>query len=80
MDDGLVKEFDEVPTLMGRRESTFRAMVVEAGLDGSPAISRSASAASLTNNGSSPGDDRGRGLGRGLNTFVKKYQDDYGLK
>lgn len=84
MDDGLVKEFDEVPSLMGRKESTFRAMVVEAGLDGSPAISRSASAVSLnTNNDGSPGDGTrtgGRGVVRGLNTFVKKYQDDYGLK
>jgi len=78
MDDGLVKEFDEVPSLMGRKESTFRAMVVEAGLDESPAISRSPSAVSLNGNGSSPGD--GRGVMRGLNTFVKKYQDDYGLK
>jgi ABC-type multidrug transport system fused ATPase/permease subunit len=82
MDDGLVKEFDEVPSLMGRKESTFRAMVVEAGLDGSPAMSRSASAVSLVSkNGSSPGDNSGgRGVMRGFNTFVKKYKDDYGLK
>jgi ABC-type multidrug transport system fused ATPase/permease subunit len=79
MDDGLVKEFDEVPSLMGRKESTFRAMVVEAGLDGSPAISRSASAASLNKNGSSPGEGKKGGL-RGMDTFKKVMKDDYGLK
>ena len=31
MEDGLVKEFDSVPTLMGRTASTFRRMVTSAG-------------------------------------------------
>lgn len=46
MEDGLVKEYDTVPNLMGNRTSTFRSMVVEAGLE-SPSLSRAASAADL---------------------------------
>ena len=33
MDSGVVAEFDTVPTLMANAKSSFRAMVVEAGLD-----------------------------------------------
>ena len=49
MEAGVVKEFDEVPRLMGRRGSTFRGMVVEAGLEGAAggAMSRAASLARL---------------------------------
>jgi ABC-type multidrug transport system fused ATPase/permease subunit len=46
MEDGLVKEYDTVPNLMGNRTSTFRSMVMEAGLE-SPSLSRAASAADL---------------------------------
>lgn len=31
MEDGVVKEYDSVPRLMGRTESTFRRMVTSAG-------------------------------------------------
>lgn len=49
MEDGVVKEYDSVAGLMGRRESTFRGMVVEAGLEGvaSGSMSRIASKARL---------------------------------
>lgn len=49
MDGGVVGEYDSVPGLMGRAQSTFRRMVVEAGLEGaaSATISRKASLASL---------------------------------
>lgn len=49
MEGGVVKEFDAVPRLMGRTESTFRGMVLEAGLEGAAAgtMSRIASAAAL---------------------------------
>jgi ABC-type multidrug transport system fused ATPase/permease subunit len=47
MDDGLVKEFDAVPALMGRRDSSFRAMVMEAGAEPSPASSRVPSSGDL---------------------------------
>lgn len=49
MEGGLVKEFDSVPSLMGRQKSTFRGMVVEAGLEGSASgvASRAASRAAL---------------------------------
>lgn len=49
MESGVVKEFDAVPRLMGRSESTFRGMVLEAGLEGAAAgtMSRIASAAAL---------------------------------
>ena len=49
MEGGVVKEFDAVPRLMGRSESTFRGMVVEAGLEGAAAgaMSRITSAARL---------------------------------
>ena len=80
MEDGVVKEYDSVPRLMGRGDSTFRAMVVEAGLE-SPSMSRSASAAALAEAGS--GDEDGGGSGRrapqSINTFTKKMQG-YGVK
>jgi hypothetical protein len=49
MDGGVVGEYDSVPGLMGRANSTFRRMVVEAGLEGaaSASISRKASLASI---------------------------------
>ncbi|PSC67462.1 hypothetical protein C2E20_8853 [Micractinium conductrix] len=34
MEAGVVKEFDSVPALMGRSQSTFKSMVIEAGLEG----------------------------------------------
>ena len=34
MEDGVVKEYDSVPRLMGRSDSTFRRMVVSAGARG----------------------------------------------
>ena len=84
MDDGNVKEFDTVPTLMGRRQSTFRAMVVEAGLDSSPSMSRNASAASLASvaegEATAPASGGKRALPQGLNSFVNKYKEQYGLK
>ena len=72
MEDGRVKEYDTVPTLVGRQQSTFRAMVVEAGLEGSASVSRSASAANL-----SEGDGHRRL--EGLNTFVDRMKNDYKL-
>lgn len=48
MEAGLVKEFDSVPRLMGRQQSTFKSMVIEAGLEGASGnISRVASLAAL---------------------------------
>ena len=49
MESGVVKEFDSVPGLMGRTDSTFRAMVAQAGLEGaaSASVSRVASVAAL---------------------------------
>ncbi len=41
-----MKEYDSVPQLMSRRDSTFRAMVVEAQLE-TPPTSRVTSAANL---------------------------------
>lgn len=71
MEDGRVKEYDTVPTLVGRQDSTFRAMVVEAGLEGSASVSRSASGANL--------EGERRRL-EGLNTFVNRLKNDYKLK
>lgn len=50
MESGVVGEFGEVPTLMARPGSSFRAMVVEAGLEGaaSASVSRAASRAQLS--------------------------------
>jgi len=80
MEDGEVKEYDQVPTLMGRQTSTFRAMVLEAGLE-SPAVSRSTSMASLggsEESGQQQG-DAPRKLPKGMNTFVKRMKE-YGAK
>lgn len=76
MEDGKVKEFDTVPTLMGRRESTFRGMVVQAGLESSPAVSRSSSAANLSEKDSPSTDGRKKVLDK----FAKKYEEEYGLE
>ena len=80
MESGEVKEFDTVPTLMGRAESSFRAMVVEAGLDGTPAASRSASTANLAalTEGGGPGAAQRRL--EGAMTFAKRLAKDYSLK
>ena len=49
MEAGVVKEFDSVGGLMGRSDSAFKSMVIEAGLEGaaSGSISRVASVAAL---------------------------------
>lgn len=90
MDAGVVKEFDPVPVLMSRTGSSFRAMVVEAGLE-SPAMSRGSSYANMQTLGSIVEDEESNGNGgdmaagqgrrrlQGLNTFVtrmKKYGVD----
>lgn len=78
MEDGRVKEYDAVPTLMGRSDSSFRAMVLEAGGD-SPAVSRSSSAHNL----SAAAGEGSPGAGArpvGANTFVRRLKGgDYGL-
>ncbi|KAL4852933.1 Multidrug resistance-associated protein 1 [Chlorella vulgaris] len=58
MESGLVAEFDSVPTLMARPNSAFRAMVVQAGLDGaaSGAVSRRGSVTSLAQLAASEGE------------------------
>lgn len=65
MEDGYVKEYDTVPKLMGRSTSTFRSMVMEAGLE-SPSVSRASSAADLKSLDTKP-------------SFVSKMKT-YGLK
>jgi hypothetical protein len=49
MEGGMVKEYDSVAGLMGRSDSTFKSMVIEAGLQGaaSGSVSRVASVAAL---------------------------------
>lgn len=56
MEGGVVKEFDSVPSLMGRSGSTFRSMVVQAGLESaaSGSISRIASMAKLAAKADAP--------------------------
>lgn len=63
MEAGVVKEFDSVPRLMGRSESTFKSMVIEAGLEGaaSGAISRIASQAALAAVSEEGGEDASSG-------------------
>eukprot|EP00887_Chlorella_sp_A99_P001417 scaffold8.g1417.t1 len=64
MVDGVVGEYDTVPALMGRTRSTFRRMVVEAGLESSAAaIGRAASAASLAAAAAAPAEAPAEGQG-----------------
>ena len=94
MEDGLVREYDSVPNLMGRTQSTFRRMVEEAGLEVPAAsVSRAASAASLAAaaaaagvvagaGGEEEGEEEGEEAPRqreGLQTFVRRMQNDYRL-
>lgn len=80
MEDGIVKEFASVPSLMSRQGSSFRAMVVEAGLEGS-AMSRGASGLTLNAmENDSDKDKRSRLRPEGLNTFVKRIQKENDLK
>jgi ABC-type multidrug transport system fused ATPase/permease subunit len=79
MDGGVVGEFDTVPQLMGRSQSTFRNMVVSAGLE-SPAVSRNPSSQSLTglaSGGATPGSDErpaGGARTKGMDTFVRRMK------
>ena len=82
MEEGVVKEFDTVPALMGRAESSFRAMVVEAGLDGTPAASRTQSSANLSALAAA-GEEGGQQRPprpEGAMTFAKRLAKDYSLK
>ena len=89
MDDGVVAEYDSVPTLMARATSTFRRMVVEAGLEGSAAASaaasRAASAADLhaveeqAGEGGEGQPTRPQPLREGMRTFVRRLRSDYGV-
>ena len=79
MEDGVVKEYDTVPTLMGRTQSTFRGMVMQATSE-AQSMSRSASAASLKDAQEQQGDGV-KGIKKdGLGTFVKRYKDKYDLE
>ncbi|KAL4457987.1 hypothetical protein ABPG75_012852 [Micractinium tetrahymenae] len=93
MESGVVKEFDSVPGLMGRAESTFKSMVIEAGLESAaPAGGSMSRIASLAGEGSgSPGADGaapgvsataapGERQLMGMNTFVHKMKEDYDVK
>jgi ABC-type multidrug transport system ATPase subunit len=78
MDGGIVGEFDTVPRLMGRSDSTFRNMVVQAGLE-SPAVSRNPSTQSLTGlaSGGTPGSNErpaGGARVKGMDTFVRRMK------
>lgn len=80
MEDGIVKEYDTVPKLMNRQESSFKQMVLEAGID-SPAPSRVASGLNLSSmdeNASTEATVKKRP--EGLNTFVKRMKDEHNLK
>lgn len=74
MDRGIVAEYDTVPTLMGRSNSSFRAMVLESD-SGTPGTSRASSSQNLA----ALDGDSGRSLPKGMNTFVKRMKD-YGAK
>ena len=91
MEDGVVKEFDSVPALMGRTESSFKSMVVEAGLEGvaSGSISRAASQAALAALAPGGGDESPVGTvsaasapagGRGVPSFARRLKEEYDLK
>ena len=71
MDNGVVAEYDTVPTLMSRSDSSFRKMVLE-----SEATTPSTSRANSSQNLASMGKGEERRLPKGLNTFVKRLQDD----
>lgn len=72
MDNGVVAEYDTVPALMSRSESSFRKMVVESESTATPSTSRANSSQNLA---SMAANDERR-LPKGLNTFVKRLQDD----
>ena len=72
MDNGVVAEYDTVPALMSRSDSSFRKMVVESESMGTPSTSRANSSQNLASMG---GNDERR-LPKGLNTFVKRLQDE----
>jgi ATP-binding cassette subfamily C (CFTR/MRP) protein 1 len=74
MDGGVVAEYDSVPTLMGRSNSSFRAMVLESDA-GTPGTSR----ASSTQNLAALDGEQNRPLPKGMNTFVNRMKD-YGAK
>jgi len=74
MDGGVVAEYDSVPTLMGRSNSSFRAMVIESEA-GTPGTSRASSSQNLA----ALDDEQKRPLPKGVNTFVKRMKD-YGAK
>ena len=74
MDGGVVAEYDSVPTLMGRSNSSFRAMVLESEAD-TPGTSRASSSQNLA----ALDTESQRTLPKGMNTFVKRMKD-YGAK
>jgi ABC-type multidrug transport system fused ATPase/permease subunit len=78
MEDGVVGEYDTVPVLMGRSTSSFRAMVVESGLEAG-SMSRGASAANLAAEGGEGGGGGARRL-EGRDTFVRRIAKNVGLK
>ena len=75
MDDGNVAEYDTVPTLMSRQNSSFRAMVLESERT-TPGNSRSSSYQNLS---ALDGEEPKNRFPKGVNTFVKRMKD-YGAK
>jgi len=78
MDGGVVAEYDTVPTLMSRADSSFRKMVLESDAT-TPSNSRANSRANSSQNlaaMAASGGGGGSRLPKGLNTFVKRLQDE----
>ena len=77
MDGGVVAEYDTVPTLMSRTDSSFRKMVLESDAT-TPSNSRANSRANSSQNLAAMAASGGGGsrLPKGLNTFVKRLQDE----
>ncbi len=82
MEVGLVKEFDTVPTLMGRRQSTFRAMVVEAGLAGEEGEGAADSEGAPAPNATAPSadEDARRAAEQAREAFAQRLRDEHDLK
>ena len=75
MDNGVVAEYDTVPSLMARSDSSFRKMVLESEAT-TPSNSRVGSRANSSQNLAAMAASDDRRLPKGLNTFVKRLQDE----
>lgn len=69
MDDGNIAEYDTVPALMGRSNSSFRAMVIE-----SESTTPGPSRASSSQNLASMDEEDSKRYPKGVNTFVKRMK------